>query len=105
MKGGGGVGAGGRVNELPKFASSCVFYLASFQLELLVNALIYICIYIYIHTRVSRMGLAPQPVSSVRKKPTNPWFMPLGGPVEPQAESEASLLSTSRGSGSGIYRS
>ena len=25
-------------------------------------------------TRVSSMGLAPQPVSSVRKKPTNPWL-------------------------------
>ena len=52
-------------------------------------------------TRVSSMGLAPQPVSSVRKKPTNPWFMPLGGPVEPQAESVASLLSIARGGARG----
>ena len=40
MRGGGGVGAGGRVNELPKLASSCDFCLASFQLEYLVNALL-----------------------------------------------------------------
>ena len=39
VRGGGGVVAGGRGNELSKLWSSCVFLLASFHLEFLVNAL------------------------------------------------------------------